>query len=88
VFVSPKAPRLAKRIEEGMESMVHDGTLMKMMLQANAELLGRAQLCKRRVFHIINPQLSAQTSLERKELWFNPFDARNGVCSHKLKPHH
>ena len=87
VFVSPKAPQLARRIEEGMESMVRDGTLMKMVLKFNADIIDRANLCARRVFHINNPQLSDKTPLQRKALWFDPFDPKTGRCMHKPRKH-
>ncbi|MEC5386903.1 hypothetical protein VVD49_14305 [Uliginosibacterium sp. H3] len=81
VFVSPKAPRLAKRIEEGMESMVRDGTLRKLMLQFNADVIRRAALCERLVLQIPNPLLPEGTPLARKELWFDPFDEKTGICA-------
>lgn len=80
VFISPKAPTLAKRLEEGMESMVHDGSLQKLMLQSHADIIKRADLCGRLVLQIENPLLSAKTPLARKELWFDPYDERAGIC--------
>ena len=87
IFVSPKSPRLAKRLEEGMESMVHDGTLLKLMFKFNGEMLARTDLCSRRVFHIANPELSDKTPLARKELWFDPFDAKTGGCTQQSRKH-
>jgi hypothetical protein len=88
VFVSPKAPHLAKRIEEGMESMVRDGTLMKMVLKFNADIIERANLCARRIYHVGNPLLSDKTPLHRKALWFDPFDPKTGCrCMHKPRKH-
>lgn len=83
IFVSPEAPRLAKRIEEGMESMVRDGTLQKIMLAFNADMLARTDICSRRIFRINNPMLTDKTPLSRKELWFDPFDPKTGECSRK-----
>ena len=80
IFVSPKTPRLAKRIEEGMEMIVRDGTLRKLMLKFNEDIIMRADLCNRRVFHLNNPMLTPQTPLKRKELWFDPFDPKTGIC--------
>lgn len=80
IFVSPKEPRLARRIQEGMEMLVRDGTLLKIMLQFNGDLIKRADLCNRKVFMIDNPTLSPQTPLARKELWFDPFNPRSGIC--------
>ncbi|MFT3737018.1 MAG: hypothetical protein QM776_18735 [Rhodocyclaceae bacterium] len=81
IFVSPKEPRLAKRIEEGMEMLVKDGTLQRIMLKFNADLIKRADLCRRTVFQIPNPTLSDATPLQRKEVWFDPFDPKRGICA-------
>lgn len=85
VFVSPKAPQLARRVEEGMELMVRDGSLLKMTLKFNAEMLTQANLCSRRVFHIANPLLTDKTPVKRKELWFDPYDKKNGICTSRVK---
>lgn len=81
VFISPNAPQLAKRIEEGMESMVRDGTLRKLMLQFNADVIKRADLCSRLVLQVDNPLLPEKTPLSRKELWFDPYDEKTGICA-------
>ncbi len=80
IFVSPTAPRLARRIEEGMESMLRDGTLQKLVLQHHGALLAQAQLCSRRTFRINNPLLAEPSPAQRKELWLDPF-APGGLCS-------
>ncbi|MFT3736273.1 MAG: transporter substrate-binding domain-containing protein [Rhodocyclaceae bacterium] len=80
IFVSPAAPALARRIHEGMESMVKDGTLLKMVVRNHAEMLQRARLCQRRVIHLPNPLLSADNPIQRKELWFDPFSPATGLC--------
>lgn len=83
VFVSPAAPRLHKRLQAGLESMVRDGSLLKMMREYHAEMIRRANFCARRVFHVPNPFLSDKTPLQRKELWFNPYDPKTGMCAAK-----
>ncbi|GAA5167995.1 hypothetical protein [Viridibacterium curvum] len=80
IFVSPAAPALARRIHEGMESMVKDGSLLKMVVRHHAEMLQRAKLCQRHVIHLPNPLLSADNPLQRKELWFDPFSPATGLC--------
>jgi hypothetical protein len=80
-FVSPKAPRIALRLEEGLESMVRDGSLLRMVKRVNTELIEEAAFCKRRIFRIENPLLTPQTPLTRKELWFDPYDRKSGLCS-------
>lgn len=85
IFVSPAEPRLAKRLEEGMEILVKDGSLRRIMLRFNGDLIRKADLCNRTVFQIENALLPPETPLARKELWFDPFDARRGVCPRTAK---
>lgn len=80
VFVSPAHPRLHKRLTAGLEGMVRDGSLLRLAKTYHAEMLRRADLCSRRVFNIDNPNLHNPKPLQRKELWFDAFDARSGVC--------
>ncbi|MBS1207914.1 MAG: transporter substrate-binding protein [Proteobacteria bacterium] len=86
IFVSPKAPELARRIEAGLESMVRDGSLLRLVMKFNGDILRRANLCSRRVFKLDNPLLTPQTPLRRKALWFDPFDRRTGLCAAKTPP--
>jgi hypothetical protein len=51
------------------------------MLRFNADVINRADLCNRRVLQIENPLLPEKTPLTRKELWFDPYDAKAGVCA-------
>lgn len=78
-FVSPKAPRLAARIKAGMESMLKDGALERFLLEHHKPALLRAHLCQRRRIDIsLRPPDPAMAA--RKELWFDPFDPRHGLC--------
>lgn len=63
---------LAQRIATGMELMIKDGSLIKLFEQHKAALIKRAGLAQRRIFRIPNPHLSAQTPLNRPELWYDP----------------
>lgn len=81
IFVSPRTPRLAKRLTEGMESMVRDGTLLNMVKTYHADMLRRANLCARRVIRMQNPFLSTNNPIGRAELWFNPYDKKRGICN-------
>ena len=85
-FVTPKDPRLAKRVEEGLEAMVRDGTMMRMMREYHAEMIQQADFCARRLFRIPNTLLSPKTPLGRKEFWFNPYDPQTGICKKVQKP--
>ncbi|MBS1207913.1 MAG: hypothetical protein H6R19_311 [Proteobacteria bacterium] len=80
IFVSPTQPRLAKRITTGMEILVRDGSLLKMVTRAHADILARARLCERQMIHIPNPLLSSRHPLKRSELWFDPY-APGGLCA-------
>ena len=81
IFVSPAAPRLAQRITDGLESMVRDGTLLRMVNNYYGDMLQRAHVCSRRILRIENPLLPPQTPLGRKELWFDPYLPRVGWCA-------
>jgi len=81
IFVSPKFPRLAKRLTDGLESMVRDGTLLKMVKRYHADMLQRANLCSRHIIRLKNPFLSDSNPLNRKELWFDPYDKKAGICN-------
>lgn len=79
IFVSPNTPRLAQRLSAGLESMVRDGTLLKMVNRFHADTLERGKLCARRVIAVPNPLLSERHPLQRRELWFDPH-AKGGYC--------
>lgn len=81
VFISPKYPRLAKRLNDGLEAMVRDGTLLRMVKSYHAEMIQKANFCSRRLLLLKNPFLSASNPLNRKELWFDPYDRKSGVCN-------
>ncbi|WP_426336320.1 hypothetical protein ACN9MY_25580 [Pseudoduganella sp. R-31] len=78
-FVSPKNPRLYKRIRAGMESLLKDGTLERLVLEHHRSYLQRAQLCKRRRVDLPNKDIDP-AMLSRRELWLDPFDPRLGLC--------
>ncbi len=76
VFVSPKYPELARRLEAGLESMVQDGTLKAIFDTYFAESIEKANLYNRHVIRLTNPSLPQETPLDRAELWFDPFKER------------
>lgn len=86
-FTSPNTPRLAKRISAGMEEMLKDGSLQHFMLTHHKTYLTRAKLCSRRVFEVANPNVGGDF-LKRKEVWFDPFNPKNGLCSRKKQISH
>ena len=85
-FVTRGEPRLARRVEEGLEAMVRDGSMMRMMREYHAEMIQQANFCKRRLFRIANPMLSPRTPLDRSEFWFNPYDPKSGICPPRTSP--
>ena len=70
-FVTPKKPKLAKRVEEGLNIMIEDGTFDKIFYGFHQEILNRLKIEKRRVFNINNPNLTPETPLDRKALWLD-----------------
>lgn len=78
-YVSPKYPRIANRISSGIEMMLQDGSLKRFVLDHFQGDIKRAQLCSRRLYEIPNHSIDAAI-LARKELWFDPFDPKNGIC--------
>ena len=70
IFISPKEPKLAKRIQEGLEMMVENGDLKAIFYRYYAEYIQAAKLMDRKIIQIGNPLLPKDTPLNRKELWF------------------
>lgn len=78
-FVSPRHPRLQRRIAAGMESLLRDGTLERMVLEHHRGYLQRARICERRRIELPGKDMP-RAMLARKELWLNPFAPRHGIC--------
>lgn len=78
-FVSPRNPRLYKRIHAGMESLLKDGTLERFVLEHHRRSLLRAKLCSRHRIDLPNKDIDP-AMLARKELWLDPFNPRHGFC--------
>lgn len=78
-FVAPRAVRLHLRISTGMEAMLKDGSLERLVLAHYKDDLRRAKLCGRKRFELPNRQLES-SMFTRRELWFNPFETRHGLC--------
>ena len=71
-FVSPQKPELAKRIEAGLQIMMNNGSFDKMFNDEFAESINNANLSKRRIFRIVNPNLSSLTPLDIQRYWYSP----------------
>lgn len=78
IFVSPKHPKLAKRIEEGLETMISDGTLKQIFDDFYGEKIIRSQFKTRIMIELTNPILPKKIPFERKELWFE-YDKEYGL---------
>ncbi|WED23788.1 transporter substrate-binding domain-containing protein [Vibrio sp. JC009] len=72
IFVSPKYPRLAKRLEDGLMLMVKDGTLEKMFNKHYGRYIQQTGMKNRRVIEVGNPLLPDTVPLSRSELWWSP----------------
>ena len=72
IFVSPKYPELAKRIESGLQIMLKDGSLDKLFWKFNKTNIDKANLKNRTIFILKNPLLSPETPFDQKQLWYNP----------------
>lgn len=71
-YVSPKQPRLAARIEKGLNMMIANGDMEKLFYTEYADIIKRIQFSKRRILKIDNHHLSDHTPYERAELWYTP----------------
>lgn len=71
-FVSPAEPQLAARIEAGLRLMLKDGSFDGVFRKYNAPAIQRANLARRRIIELPNPDLPAETPLKDPALWFKP----------------
>lgn len=78
-FVAPQARRIYRRLNAGMESMLKDGSLERLLLTNFKDDMARAKLCSRKRIELPN-RLIGPAMLTRKEMWFDPFEPRHGLC--------
>lgn len=71
-FTSRNRPDLAADIERGLEAMIADGSFQRLFEQYHGDTLRQANLHKRRIIELHNPDLPPATPFARKELWFQP----------------
>ena len=71
-FTSRARADLAETIERGLESMLADGSFERLFQQHHGATLERAQLAKRRIIELDNPDLPAHTPFQRTQLWYQP----------------
>ncbi|MFZ5841381.1 MAG: amino acid ABC transporter substrate-binding protein [Pseudomonadota bacterium] len=71
-FVTPTDPDLAKRIENGLERMLSDGSFDEIFYKHNSRAIKLANMGKRRIIELKNPTLPPETPLSDKRLWYKP----------------
>lgn len=71
VFVSPKYPKLAERIEVGLWKIIKDGSFDQLFWKYHKSDIQQAALAQRQIFTVDNPFLSPETPFDRKELWLD-----------------
>lgn len=71
---SERGRQLNKRITLGLESIIQDGSFDILFQEHYGDIIRRAKLGNRRLIRLENPTLPSSTPLNRKELWFNPFN--------------
>jgi len=74
LFVSKNNVQLAKDLEAGLNSAIKDGSFDKTFYEDPLiqDAIKKADMKNRRIFNIDNPVLSAETPLDRTELWLDP----------------
>ena len=69
-FVTPKKPELAKRLNDNFEKIIADGSFDEFFLQQFQPIINQLGIPNRQTFFINNPNLTPETPLQRKELWY------------------
>jgi hypothetical protein len=70
-FVSPKKPAFAKRIKEGLEQMIRDGSFDRIFYAHHKLWIEQTNFRSRKYFYVPNPYLTKETPLDKKEYWFD-----------------
>jgi hypothetical protein len=73
-YVSKNNPKLAERIEQGLNIMIKDGSFDKVFYKYHGSAIKNTNLKGRKIFRIGNPLLPPVVPFDRKELWFDPFE--------------
>lgn len=78
-YVSRQAPRLAARLEAGLEAMLADGSFLALFERHFAAPLAELRLAERRLIELENPFLPAWVPFHRTELWYDPRAGAGGA---------
>lgn len=71
-FTSRERTDLAGDIERGLETMIRDGSFDRLFESHHGQAIRQAQLGRRHVIELENPDLPPLTPFARKELWYHP----------------
>ena len=69
VYVSPKEPRLAKRIETGLRKLIANGEMKIILDKYYKEDIQRANLKQRTIINIPNPSDNNKDIIKYKDIW-------------------
>lgn len=69
VYISPKEPRLAKRIETGLRKLVASGEIKDILNKYYADDIKQANLENRKIIKIENPDFKDDDIINDKDLW-------------------
>lgn len=69
IYVSPKEPRLAKRLEAGLKLMVNNGELQTILTKHYGEAINKAKLKDRKMIEIPNPYFTLTEELKNSPMW-------------------
>lgn len=70
IYVSPKEPRIAKRLESGLRKLVANGELKKIFNRYYADDITRANLKGRKIIEIENPYYNNKDLMDDNSLWY------------------
>jgi hypothetical protein len=72
IFVSPQYPRLAKRLEEGLEKIIQNGNFERLFQEHFSDNIKSANLNQRIILKLDESEAMKNNILERPEIWFTP----------------
>ncbi|MEO9947227.1 MAG: hypothetical protein ABJH28_16030 [Paraglaciecola sp.] len=78
-FVSPHAPRIAKRLNAGLEMMMEKGIIRDMLELHYGYAIEQAKVNSRTVIQVENKTLSDETPLDKKHYWLDLFSESSNL---------
>lgn len=77
-YVNQKNKTLAQDIQQGLESMLSDGSFDKLFQEYNGKFIANANLKNRHVIRVNNPFMPEETHRKFEHFWFNPETQNTG----------